>query len=90
MKPDFEFLHDMLAKLDDRLDELTQISIKQQAILEEHQRRSLANEKAVEILAEDLKPVRKHVTQVEFLTKIVAVMASAILFFLTLFKGFFT
>jgi len=34
---------------------------KQQIILEEHQKRSLYNEKAVELLSKELKPLRDHV-----------------------------
>lgn len=78
-KKDLTFVHDMLAKLDSRLDDIYETQIKQQCILEEHQRRSVANEQAVEILAKELKPVTKHVDMMtyigRFLLGIVAMLA---------------
>ena len=50
---------------------------KQSVILEEHTRRSLANEKAVEYLKEELKPVFKHVAIVNFIGKVIGLFCGA-------------
>ena len=42
----------------------------QNAILEEHQRRSIANEEAVAILREHMKPIEDHVLKVNFFFKL--------------------
>lgn len=57
-------------KLDERLDSIDKTLVKQSCVLEDHTRRSLANEKAVEILKDELKVVFNHVTIVNFLGKL--------------------
>lgn len=42
----------------------------QQSILEEHQRRSLANEEAVELLRQHIKPIEEHVIMVNTVVKV--------------------
>lgn len=59
-------------KLDTVSDQLTSIDktlLTNTIILEEHQRRSLANEKAVELLESQLQPITKHVYLVNILSK---------------------
>jgi hypothetical protein len=43
----------------------------QKVILEEHQRRSLANEEAVNILRDQMKPIENHVLMVNFAFKVI-------------------
>jgi len=48
-------------KLDSRTDSIDVTLAKQHVSLEDHKRRSEANEKAVEILKEEVKPIVSHV-----------------------------
>lgn len=62
-------------KIDDIGDQLGKIEVtisNQALILQEHQRRSLANEKMVELLSKELKPVILHVEMVKLSIKILA------------------
>lgn len=59
-------------KLDTVSDQLTSIDktlVANTIILEEHQRRSLANEKAVELLEAQILPISKHVYVVNIFVK---------------------
>lgn len=65
-----------LDRLEEKLDVVgTQLSsidktlVANTVILEEHQRRSLANEKAVELLEAQILPISKHVYLVNILSK---------------------
>lgn len=70
---------DLDEKLEKITEKLTEISItvaeqkiilsNQHETLQEHMRRSLANEEAVELMASRLEPVEKHVDRIEFLGK---------------------
>lgn len=51
--------------------------------LQEHMRRSLANEEAVSILKEEFKPVQQHVLNIDFLVKIAGYASGAVLFIYT-------
>lgn len=62
---------DKLDKLDEDLTDLKIIAAKQHASLDEHMRRTLANEEAVSILKEELKPVIKSVETFKILGKAV-------------------
>lgn len=57
-KVDMKFIHDLLAKIDARLDDMHEIQIKQEASLSEHIRRTA-------LLEEQMEPVRKHVHMVQ-------------------------
>lgn len=43
--------------------------------LAEHMKRSLANEKAVELLAQQMEPVKEHVSNIKFLIKSITWLA---------------
>lgn len=65
-----------LDRLEEKLDNVTEqlVSIDKTlvantVILEEHQRRSLANEKAVQLLEAQILPISKHVHVVNILSK---------------------
>jgi archaellum component FlaC len=60
-------IENKIDKIDERLCNIDVTLGKQSVVLEDHTRRSLANEKAVEYLKEELKPILKHVTIVNFL-----------------------
>jgi hypothetical protein len=70
-----EQLFNKLDKLDERLDSVDRTLIKQEANLEEHMRRSLANEEAVNLLSQQLKPLNKHVIMVESIFKFVGAIS---------------
>lgn len=85
LKEQLEKMDVKLDKIDSRVDNLDITSVKQQAILEEHHKRSLANEAAVAILKEELTPVKEHVLKVNFIIKVVLwfiVSASALEIFI--------
>jgi hypothetical protein len=48
----------------------------QGSVLEEHQRRSLANEENVSLLREDFKPIQRHVTLVEGGFKLLGIVST--------------
>ena len=50
----------------------------QHATLEEHMRRSLANEEAVELLRNQLKPIENHVLMVNATTKIIVAIVGSV------------
>lgn len=89
----------LLEKLDEKLDKVEEkiasIDVtlaKQEVNLQEHMRRSLLNEEAIEIIKEELKPVQKHVTQVHtilqavgFISVVASILAGAVAVFDYLF-----
>lgn len=63
----------ILNKLDDmdkRIDNIDVTLVKQELNLQEHMRRSLANEEAVQILKEQLEPIKDHVKAVNTVLKL--------------------
>lgn len=57
-------------KLDSRIDNIDITLGKQHVTLEEHQRRSAANERAIDIIREELKPIAFHVKAVNISLKV--------------------
>jgi hypothetical protein len=57
MKRDITYLHDLVAKIDARLDDLAEISARHDENLLQHMKRSDQNEQAIEML-------KKHVNMV--------------------------
>jgi len=53
----------------DKITNIESTLTKQQTILEEHQRRSLANEDAVALMRADLEPIKTHVAVVGAIAK---------------------
>lgn len=78
-------------KIEDQLSNINTILVKNTATLEEHQRRSIANEKAVELLAAEFTPVKKHVEKIQFLMDIVKwiITSGVILTILAIYEIFF-
>lgn len=58
-----------LEKIEDSIVKIDTTLTVQQVILEEHQKRSLANEKAVEVLATEFRPIRDQVIEVRGIGK---------------------
>lgn len=74
-------LDNKLDKLDSRVDNIDVTLGKQSVILEDHIRRSLANEKAVSVLKEELKPVFIHVSMMNILGKVcIAIISSGMVY----------
>lgn len=70
-------------------EDITEIKItlaEQHATLEEHTRRSLANEQAVELLKEHLRPIERHVLMVNAAVKIILALGGVIGFVASLLK----
>lgn len=66
-------MRDQLDRIETRIDDLVIIAAKNTAVLEEHQRRSLALEAHVQTLETQLQPVKAHV---DFLNKAAKVLVS--------------
>ena len=69
--------------------EISDINItlaKQHVTLEEHTRRSLANEEAVDLLRQQIKPIEEHVLMVNTAAKIILVVTGAVGFIASLLK----
>ena len=54
-------LQEKLDKVQDKVNDISESIIKNSVILEEHQRRSIANENAVTIMRAELDPIKRHV-----------------------------
>lgn len=54
---DMQFIHDLLAKIDSRLDDMHEVQVRHDENLKEHMRRT-------EILESELKPIKNHVDKV--------------------------
>lgn len=54
-------LSDTLQRIEEKLDRVAEAQARHAAILDEHQRRSLANEKIVELVRAEIDPLKKHV-----------------------------
>jgi hypothetical protein len=83
----FEKLEEKLDIISDKIAAIDKTLVANTVILEEHQRRSLANEKAVEILEynlhEHITPIAKHVHVVNLLGKVgLTIISSSLGFFL--------
>lgn len=68
------------AKLDSINKDIQEIKVtqaKQHVTLEEHQKRSLANEQAVELLSEGLKPVHNQYIIISFCVKVLTVLVGS-------------
>lgn len=63
-----ERIENKIDKLSDGVADIHVTLAKQHAVLEEHQKRSMYNEKAVDLLSKEFKPVRDHVMYVQKLS----------------------
>lgn len=69
-----------LDRLDDRLDAQGQTLVRLTATVEEHQRRSVAQEKVAEVMAADLAPIKTHVAVVGGVAKALAAFGMVVSF----------
>lgn len=67
-REDMQFIHDLLIKLDSRLDSVDSTLVKHDENLKEHMRRT-------ELLEAEFKPVRKHVHMVQGVGAFIAILA---------------
>ena len=70
-----ERIVDRLMKVDDSLREIDRTLVKQEANLEKHMLRTEQNETMIEILINDIKPIKKHVTQIEGVFKFFGIIS---------------
>lgn len=61
----FDKIEDKIDTISGDITEIKVIMARNTASLEEHMRRSLANEEAIDLLKEEFKPVRDHVKTIE-------------------------
>jgi hypothetical protein len=80
LKDHLDKIETKIDKLDNRLDNVDVTLGKQSVILEDHTRRSLANEQQVELLKKkletDLQPIKNHVAMIHGVFKFIGVIAS--------------
>lgn len=69
MEKRLDRLEEKLDNVSDQLANIDKTLVANTVILEEHQRRSLANEKAVELLEAQILPISKHVHVVNIISK---------------------
>lgn len=67
---------EILDKVDSRLDNIDITLAKQSVQLEEHMRRSEANEKAIEILSDKIQPVVTHIEALKLVGKTIVALGS--------------
>lgn len=87
----YERLDRIESKLDGIVDKIGSIDVTlaaQKVILEEHQRRSLANEKIAEALAAKVEPIAQHVAVVEFIGKVAGIVLGSEIAYLLAKKVF--
>lgn len=83
----FERMLDKQDEFGRDISEIKETLVRQEEQLREHMRRSLANEKAVELLADEFKPVQKHVLNMQGALKlfvVIGIVAGAIAALLSL------
>lgn len=54
-------LEGKIDKIEDKMGAISELLIKNSTVLEEHQRRSLANEEAIGMMRVELDPIKRHV-----------------------------
>lgn len=62
-------IFDKVEKMEERIDNIDKTLIEQHVTLQEHMRRSLANEEAVELLSSRIQPIEQHVYRIEGILK---------------------
>ena len=75
---DLKWVRGKLEEISIHLGEINTALALNTQILEEHQRRSLANEKAVAHLEQSLKPIALHVALVGALGKLLGIVGTAV------------
>lgn len=70
-----ERVHEKLDKIDEKLAEINITLVKQEAQLAEHMRRTAQNETLIEKTVDALKPVIKHVNQMEGALKLIGIVS---------------
>ena len=75
MATDMQRLEAKLDKLDERLDSVDLILVRNTGSLEEHMRRRQLAEEAIDILRRELKPVQTHVARVDGGLKLLGILS---------------
>lgn len=69
-------IYDKIDKINDNVTEIKIVLAKQHVVLEEHIKRTLQNEVAIEGLFQELKPIKTHVGMVNLIFKILGIIVS--------------
>lgn len=64
-----EEIKEQLKQMDGRIDNIDKTLIRQEEHLKQHMIRSDMNEKAINIIVQELKPIKEHVLIVKFVIK---------------------
>lgn len=67
---------ELLRRMDEKLDRMAETQARHGAVLEEHQRRSIANEAAVAMLRTEVEPLKLHVARWAGAGKVLAVLSA--------------
>lgn len=65
-----EKLDEKVDKLDEKIQDIGVVLTRNTSSLEEHMRRSLANEEAIQLMRQQIKPIESHVASVHTVLKI--------------------
>ena len=76
MDSNMRFIHDLLIKIDARLDELAETSARHDENLAAHMKRSDANEEAIELLKAHVNRVNGAVAFISLLAVLAGIMAA--------------
>lgn len=71
-----KYIHDLLAKLDSRLDDIHEVQIRHDENLKTHMKRSDANEEAIEMLKKHVNMVNGVMAFVGFIITIIGLWAA--------------
>ena len=75
-KSDMHFIHDLLLKMDSRLDDLAETSARHDENLKEHMKRSDTNEQAIEMLKSHVNMVNGIIAFIGFVGIVVGIWAA--------------
>lgn len=73
-----EQLSQKIDKLDDRLDQIDKILVKQEVNIDSHIQRTRIAEENIQLIRDELKPVKKHVAMVNNTMKVLGVLFSGL------------
>lgn len=79
-------IFEKLERLDARLDNIDKTLIKQHASIEEHIRRTAINEKSIERLHAEIRPVQSHVDKVDGALKLLGLLGIGATLVFTVFR----
>lgn len=84
-----ERLLNKIEKMDDKINNVDRTLIRNTASLELHMERTRQNEDMINLLREDMKPIKRHVAMVDGVLRMVGILASLASIAVGVYKIFF-